>query len=180
MRPLAGWSRWSRINDSAKTNPDYDFEDILPDLRNSEMWNLIPGRETWAWLAVRSAVGFEANALNCRASWKSWDSVCPSRWTSLVSTAKALKDANPKWRASRCGSLNWATIHPGFMTMFSSYGCVDYDDEMKPQMNSECAVEVTEKWAQMSVNPARSLDHLHLVSVRLGLRRGQGGYAVRC
>ena len=40
MEPLEPY-----INDPAKTNPDYDFEDILPDLRNSEMWNLIPGRE---------------------------------------------------------------------------------------------------------------------------------------
>ena len=47
------------------------------------------------------------------------------------------------------GSLNWATIHPGFMTMYSSYGCEDYDEKMHPQMNTECAVEVTEKWIDM-------------------------------
>jgi multiple sugar transport system substrate-binding protein len=47
------------------------------------------------------------------------------------------------------GSLNWATIHPGFMTMYASYGCEDYDADMRPQMNSACAVEVTDKWAQM-------------------------------
>ena len=39
MEPLEPY-----INDPAKTNPDYDFEDIFPDLRNSEMWNLEPGR----------------------------------------------------------------------------------------------------------------------------------------
>ena len=47
------------------------------------------------------------------------------------------------------GSLNWATIHPGFMTMYASYGCEDYDENMIPQMNSPCAVEVTDKWAEM-------------------------------
>ena len=60
--------------------------------------------------------------------------MCPSLGE-LVTTAKALKDANPEMAGIAVrGSLNWATIHPGFMTMFSSYGCVDYDDEMKPQM----------------------------------------------
>ena len=43
MEPLEGY-----INDPAKTNPDYDFEDILPDLRNSEMWNLQPAGRIWA------------------------------------------------------------------------------------------------------------------------------------
>ena len=62
MEPLEPY-----INDPTKTNPDYDFEDILPDLRNSERWNLEPGRANlgqgsqWAlpW-------GFEANALMYR------------------------------------------------------------------------------------------------------------------
>jgi multiple sugar transport system substrate-binding protein len=35
------------------------------------------------------------------------------------------------------------------MTMYSSYGCKDYDEKMHPQMNSECAVEVTKKWIDM-------------------------------
>ena len=56
MEPLEGY-----INDPAKTNPDYDFADILPDLRNSEMWNLQPGKANlgqgsqyalpWGWEA---------------------------------------------------------------------------------------------------------------------------------
>ncbi len=147
MEPLEPY-----INDPAKTNPDYDFEDILPDLRNSEMWNLIPGREN---LGVGSQYalpwGFEANALMYRKDLlEELGLGVPKSLDELVTTAKALKDANPEMAGIAVrGSLNWATIHPGFMTMFSSYGCVDYDDEMKPQMNSECAVEVTEKWAQM-------------------------------
>ncbi len=48
MEPLEGY-----INDPSKTNPDYDFEDILPDLRNSEMWNRRSRRAT-VWARVRS------------------------------------------------------------------------------------------------------------------------------
>jgi len=47
------------------------------------------------------------------------------------------------------GSKNWATIHPGYMTMYSSAGCKDYDEKMHPQMNSDCAVQVTQKWIDM-------------------------------
>ena len=68
----------------------------------------------------------------------------------LVDVSKKLKEANPEMAGIVVrGSLNWATIHPGFMTMYASSGCVDYDDKMHPQMNSACAVEVTKKWIDM-------------------------------
>ena len=58
MEPLEPY-----INDPAKTNPDYDFEDIFPDLRNSERWNLEPGAPTSVRVrSTRIPWGFEANA----------------------------------------------------------------------------------------------------------------------
>jgi len=67
--------------------------------------------------------------------------------------SKKLKEANPGMAGIDVrGSLNWATIHPGFMTMYSSYGCKDYDENMVPQMNSECAVTVTKAWIDMVKN----------------------------
>lgn len=150
----AGWMEPLEpfINDPAKTNPDYDFEDIFADLRNSEMWNLKAGRANlgqgsqWAlpW-------GFEANALMYRKDLLAKSGLTvPTSLDELVNAAKVLKKDNPQMAGIVVrGSLNWATIHPGFMTMYSSYGCKDYDDNMIPQMNSPCAVEVTQKWADM-------------------------------
>jgi len=147
MEPLEPY-----INDPTKTNPDYDFEDILPDLRNSERWNLEPGRANlgqgsqWAlpW-------GFEANALMYRQDLFEANNIAvPTTLDELVDAAIALNDAEPGMAGIVVrGSLNWATIHPGFMTMYASYGCQDYDENMIPQMNSPCAVEVTDKWAEM-------------------------------
>jgi len=147
MEPLEPY-----INDPTKTNPDYDFEDILPDLRNSERWNLEPGRANlgqgsqWAlpW-------GFEANALMYRQDLFEANGIAvPTTLDELVDAAIALNDAEPDMAGIVVrGSLNWATIHPGFMTMYASYGCQDYDENMIPQMNSPCAVEVTDKWAEM-------------------------------
>jgi multiple sugar transport system substrate-binding protein len=74
----------------------------------------------------------------------------PTNIDELVAVSKKLKEINPEMAGIVVrGSLNWATIHPGFMTMYASQGCVDYDENMVPQMNSPCAVEVTEKWIDM-------------------------------
>jgi multiple sugar transport system substrate-binding protein len=147
MEPLEGY-----INDPAKTNPDYDFEDILPGLRNSEMWTLEAGRDSMAagsqWALPW---GWEANAYMYRKDIFDANGLTPpTTIDELVEVSKKLKEINPEMAGIVVrGSLNWATIHPGFMTMYASQGCVDYDENMVPQMNSPCAVEVTEKWIDM-------------------------------
>jgi multiple sugar transport system substrate-binding protein len=50
------------------------------------------------------------------------------------------------------GSRQWATIHPGFMTQYSREGGKDFelqDDVLVPVMNSDVAVDFTNKWATM-------------------------------
>jgi multiple sugar transport system substrate-binding protein len=148
MEPLEKW-----IEDPAKTNPDYNFDDIFPDLRNSEKWNLKPGRANLGQGSQYAIPwGFETNALMYRTDLlKAAGLKVPTTLDELVDTAKKLKTDKMAGIVVR-GSLNWATIHPGFMTMYSSYGCKDYDDEMHPQMNSDCAVTVTKKWIDMIKN----------------------------
>ncbi|MCB9138111.1 MAG: extracellular solute-binding protein [Caldilineaceae bacterium] len=147
MEPLEGY-----ISDPAKTNPDYNFEDILPDLRNSEMWNLEPGMQNLGQGSQYALPwGWEANAYMYRKDIFDANSLTPpTSLDELVEVSKQLKEINPDMAGIVVrGSLNWATIHPGFMTMYASNGCVDYDENMVPQMNSACAVEVTEKWIDM-------------------------------
>lgn len=150
----AGWMEPLEpfINDPTKTNPDYDFEDILPDLRNSEMWNLEPGSANLGQGSQYALPwGWESNAYMYRKDlFDKHGLVPPTTLDELVAVSKKLKELEPEMAGIVVrGSLNWATIHPGFMTMYSSYGCVDYDENMVPQMNSACAVEVTEKWIDM-------------------------------
>jgi multiple sugar transport system substrate-binding protein len=150
MEPLEPY-----INDPSKTNPDYDFEDILPDLRNSEMWNLEPGAQNLGQGSQYALPwGWEANAYMYRKDIFDANGLTPpTSLDELVEVSKKLKEIDPANAGIVVrGSLNWATIHPGFMTMYSSFGCKDYDDKMHPQMNSECAVEVTEKWIDMIKN----------------------------
>jgi multiple sugar transport system substrate-binding protein len=147
MEPLEKW-----INDPAKTNPDYDFKDILPGLAASERWNLKPGRANLGEGSQYALPwGYEANALMYRADlFKKHNLKVPTTMDELVETAKKLKELEPGMAGIVVrGSKNWATIHPGYMTAYASAGCVDYDDKMHPQMNSECAVKFTEKWVDM-------------------------------
>jgi multiple sugar transport system substrate-binding protein len=147
MEPLEPY-----INDPAKTNPDYDFEDIFEDLRASEQWNLQPGRQNLGQGSQYALPwGFETNALMYRQDlFEKHGLSVPTTLDELVDTAKQLAELEPEMAGIVVrGSLNWATIHPGYMTMYASYGCVDYDENMIPQMNSACAVEVTDKWADM-------------------------------
>ena len=150
----AGWMEplEKYINDPSKTNPDYDFEDIIADLRNSEMWNLQPGAANLGQGSQYALPwGWEANAYMYRKDlFEKHNLTPPTNLEELVAVSKKLKELEPGMAGIVVrGSLNWATIHPGFMTMYSSYGCKDYDEKMHPQMNSECAVEVTKQWIDM-------------------------------
>lgn len=147
MEPLEPY-----INDPSKTNPDYDFEDIIPGLRNSEVWNLEPGAQNLGQGSQYALPwGWEANAYMYRKDlFEKHGLSVPTTLDELVEVSKQLKELEPEMAGIVVrGSLNWATIHPGFMTMYASQGCKDYNDAMEPQMNSACAVEVTEKWADM-------------------------------
>ncbi len=148
----AGWMEplEKYINDPNLTSPDYDFNDIIENLRQADQWDLQPGAEhlgkgsQWAipW-------GFETNALMYRKDIFEQQGIKPPKTLDeLVATAKKLKTNDMAGIVVR-GSKNWATIHPGYMTMYSSAGCKDYDEKMHPQMNSDCAVQVTQKWIDM-------------------------------
>ena len=123
MEPLEGY-----INDPSKTNADYDFEDILPGLRNSEMWTREAGRDSMAagsqWALPW---GWEANAYMYRKDIFDANGLTPpTNIDELLEVSKKLKEIHPEMAGILVrGSLNWATIHPGFMTMYASSGCVD-------------------------------------------------------
>jgi multiple sugar transport system substrate-binding protein len=147
MEPLEPY-----INDPTKTNPDYNFNDILAWLRDSERWNLKPGTGNLGQGSQYALPwGFETNAIMYRSDIFEKDGLKPpTTLDELVATAKKLKELHPDMSGIMVrGSRNWATIHPGYMTMYSSYGCKDYDEKMHPVMNSACAIEVTKKWIDM-------------------------------
>lgn len=150
MEPLEKW-----INDPKMTNPDYDFNDIIEGLRQSERWNLKPGAANLGQGSQYALPwGWEANAYMYRFDiFDKMGLKPPTTLDELVDISKKLKGTEPGMAGIAVrGSKNWATIHPGYMTMYSSSGCKDYDDKMHPQMNSACSVDMTTKWIDMVKN----------------------------
>ncbi len=91
----AGWMEplEKYINDPNLTSPDYDFNDIIENLRQADQWDLQPGAEhlgkgsQWAipW-------GFETNALMYRKDIFEQQGIKPPKTLDeLVATAKKLK-----------------------------------------------------------------------------------------
>ncbi|HHV63192.1 MAG TPA: sugar ABC transporter substrate-binding protein [Firmicutes bacterium] len=147
MEPLEPY-----INDPSMTNPDYDWEDIYPNLRKSDQWNLKPGNPLGSGHQWAIPWGFEANALMYRVDmFKKYGIAVPESLPALYATAKKLNNIDGSGIAGIVvrGSKNWATIHPGFMTQYASYGARDFDDKLNAVMNSPKAVEMTDLWVKM-------------------------------
>ena len=144
------------IGDTGKTNPNYNWEDILPNLRASTSWSGIPFSELGGEGAKQWAIpwGFELNnlAYNTRM-FKEVGVTPPKNLPELVETAKKITDANKGYYGIGVrGSRSWATIHPGYLSAFANYGAKDFevvDGKGKAAMNSAAAKEMTALWVKM-------------------------------
>jgi len=150
MENLTPW-----LQNSSATSEDYDFEDIYPGLRLSTRWdfkNASPlgfgGQWAIPW-------GFETNVIAYNKKLFDARGIKPAETLgNFVQLAHDLtkRSANQYGVAFR-GSKSWATIHPGFMTMFSREGAKDYkvvDGKLQASMNSPEAVEFTKVWAELA------------------------------
>ncbi|MCC7021845.1 MAG: extracellular solute-binding protein [Thermomicrobiales bacterium] len=156
-----GWledmSPW--IQNASATNPEYDWEDVLPNLRTSDNWSLVVGEPLGSGGQYALPWGFEANTVSYNAEVFDKLGVKPAEtMDELVElAAKLTKDApgagyEGMYGIATRGARQWATIHPGFMTQYSREGAKDFElqnDVLVPVMNSDIAVDFTDKWAKM-------------------------------
>ncbi len=155
----AGWvedlNEW--IHDSAKTNPDYNWEDMLPGVRSSCAWNGVPGDALGSADAKQWCIpwGYEQNNLtyNKRMFDQAGLSV-PSNIDELIETAAAAQaGVNGAYGIGVRGSRSWATIHPGFLSGYASFGQkdlnVDDDGKLSAAMNTAVSRVFHEKWVKM-------------------------------
>lgn len=143
------------LQNSSATSDEYDFEDIYPGLRSSTRWdfksNQLGFGGQWAipW-------GFETNVVCYNKRLFDQRGIKPAETLDeLVELANDLTAPDrSRYGISFRGSKSWATIHPGFMTMFSREGCQDYtvepDGSLRAAMNSSKAVELTKTWAELA------------------------------
>jgi multiple sugar transport system substrate-binding protein len=155
----AGWlvDMAEFINDPALTAPNYDWEDILPNLRASTAWSGVPGAELGGEGAKQWAIpwGFELNSLsyNQRIFEQAGIAGPPKDLAELLEqAAKITTDIEGVYGVGVRGSRSWATIHPGYLSGFSNYGARDFevaDGKLLASMNSDAGKQFTRQWVEM-------------------------------
>ena len=154
----AGWAvdLNEYIQDPAKTNPNYAWDDVLPGLRASTAWNGVPGGELGSEDAKQWCIpwGYELNniAYN-RVMFEKVGVEPPKNLEDLVTVAaKLTKDAGGPYGIGVRGSRSWATIHPGFLSGYSNFGQRDFtvaDGKLTAAMNTPESKAFHKLWVQM-------------------------------
>jgi multiple sugar transport system substrate-binding protein len=154
----AGWAvdLNEYIQDPAKTNPNYAWDDVLPGLRASTAWNGVPGGELGSEDAKQWCIpwGYELNniAYN-RVMFEKVGVEPPKNLEDLVAvSAKLTKDAGGPYGVGVRGSRSWATIHPGFLSGYSNFGQRDFtvaDGKLTAAMNTPESKAFHKLWVQM-------------------------------
>ena len=147
------------VQNPAATNPEYDWEDIYPQLRQADQWALEVGKPLGTGGQYALPWGFETNTVMYNSEVFDKLGLKPAEtMDELVTLAATLKEKAAgagypdMYGIAARGARQWATIHPGFMTQYSREGGKDFeltDGQLKPVMNSDVAVAFTAKWAKM-------------------------------
>ncbi|WP_026699531.1 ABC transporter substrate-binding protein [Salibacterium aidingense] len=144
------------IEDERRTGEEFDQEDYFEGVLNANRWDGVPGNPVGEGDLWALPLGFEYNALsyNKRALEEAGIDEVPETLDELIEVGEQLNGWNGEgsYGIGVRGTRSWATIHPGFMTSFANHGAEDFvveDDQLKPQLNSPEAVEITDKFAQM-------------------------------
>ncbi len=155
----AGWidDMNEYINDPAKTNPDYNWEDMLEGVRNSCAWNGQPGGALGSADAKQWCIpwGYEQNNLSYNGRmFKEAGLSVPKNIDELVATAAEAKaKLDGVYGIGVRGSRSWATIHPGFLSGYANFGEKDLnvadDGKLSAAMNTDTSRMFHEKWVQM-------------------------------
>jgi multiple sugar transport system substrate-binding protein len=118
------------ISDPAMTNPSYNWEDVLPNLRASTAWSGVPGAELGGEGAKQWAIpwGFELNSVSYnKRVFDELGIAPPENMQDMIDkAAKITKDVDGMYGVGVRGSRSWATIHPGFLSAYSNFGQRDF------------------------------------------------------
>ena len=144
------------IKDASLTNPKYDWEDVLPNLRKSTAWSGVPGAALGGEGAKQWCIpwGFELNSITYnRTMFEKVGVKPPANMEDLLEiAAKITKDAGGPYGIGVRGSRSWATIHPGYLSAFTNFGAKDFEvngGKLKASMNSAAGKKLTEMWVKM-------------------------------
>ncbi|MEM7047509.1 MAG: extracellular solute-binding protein [Pseudomonadota bacterium] len=152
----AGWiedcNEW--IQDPSKTNPNYNWDDMLEGVRASCAWNGQPGGALGSADAKQWCIpwGYEQNNLSYNAAMLRNKGVSvPTNLDELVDAAATLTSGDVYGIGVR-GSRSWATIHPGFLSGYANFGEKDLNNDngkLSAAMNTPGSKDFHRKWVAM-------------------------------
>ncbi len=147
------------IDNTAATNADFAPDDFFPNLLQAGQWSFKNGDPLGGGKQWMLPWGWETNVVAYNSELFTKLGLKPAEtFDELVELAAAIKQKAPgagypdMYGIAVRGSKSWATMHPGFMTMYSRFGLKDFtvaDGKLEPAMNSAAAVDFTTRWASM-------------------------------
>lgn len=152
MEPLEGY-----INDPTKTEASYNFADFYPGVVGTLAWDCVAGHPVGSGSQWALPMGYELN--NIAYNKKHFDDnnlKLPTTTSELLELSKSLQgwSGAGSYGIAVRGTRNWATIHPAYMTLFSTWGAKDFDIEdgrLVCKLDSEEAIAMTDYWVRLVV-----------------------------
>lgn len=147
------------IGDSNKTNPSYNWNDVVGNLRDACSWSGVAGDAPGAAGSKQWCMpwGFELNSVTYNQRYFDKAGMKPpGDLVEMTDQAEWFtKNAGSNdwsYGIGTRGSRSWATIHPGFMSAYANYGLSDFENnggKLKAAMNSQASKDFHKQWVKM-------------------------------
>jgi multiple sugar transport system substrate-binding protein len=150
IEPLEGY-----IGDAGKTDAGYDFADFYDGVVGALRWDTVPGHKVGTGPQWALPMGYELNNMAYNKKLFDEKGLKPPKTTDeLMDVAAKLQEfggAGTYGLAVR-GTRNWATIHPGYMTLFATWGAQDFaveNGKLVCKLDSPEAIAMTDYWVKL-------------------------------
>jgi multiple sugar transport system substrate-binding protein len=153
MEPLEDY-----INNPSLTSEDYNYDDFIPGVIDALKWDCVPGHSVGTGSQWALPMGWEVNILTYNKRILAEQELdVPETAEDLLETASALKEFNGSgsYGIALRGTADWGTIHPAYMSMYTTWGAKDFaieDGKLVSQVDSPEAIAMTDYWVQLVKN----------------------------
>jgi len=182
------------VNDPTLTDPDwYDQADFTEAAWNANRWDGQLGHGGYGTGPVYAVpVTFEIMSIAYRPAVMEEAGVVidegwPHTWQDVIDAAKATtKDTDGDGKIDQYGILSrghraWPSLFGGYSNLFYSWGALDFDEDMKPAVNSDLGIEATEMWVDLlqAAAPPDITDY-QWYQVSQGFAQGNAAMVIDC
>ena len=151
---FAGWIQPLEkfLNDPTLTSPDYRFEDFYPGLVASHSWSGQLGSPAGGGHLWGIPIQWEVHILayNRDLLDKAGVAVPQTLMEEFAALPKLTGEFDGKKTYGLCAMLerSWATLDNSFWPPYASWGCTDFNRDMKCVIDSPRSVEFCTKWVE--------------------------------